>query len=68
MEIAKAVKALTKAIREDEGLRISYKANIAMAFVDECAGATGFENVPYDTLHEAANEAAERFLNNWCKE
>ena len=66
MKISKAVKKLTESIKKDPDFRMGYQANIAMAFVDECNGSTGFENVPYDTLHQAANEAADRFLNNWC--
>ncbi len=66
MKISKAVKTVTKAIKEDPDFRMGYQANIAMAFVDECKGTVGFENIPYDTLHQAANEAADRFLTNWC--
>lgn len=67
MEIGKAVKSLTKEILKDADFMRVYQSNIAMAFVDECNGAVGFKNVPYDTLHQAANKAASRFLNNWCK-
>lgn len=67
MKIEKAVKILTKEIRKDEDLRQSYKANIAMAFIDECNNTNGFYNTSYKRLHEAANKAAERFLNNWCR-
>jgi len=68
MKISKAVKILTTAIKNDPDLRQAYRANIAMAFVDEVNGQPGFEEVPYDTLHQAANEAADRFLSNWCHE
>ncbi len=66
VSVARAVKVLTGSIREDEELRIGYQANIAMAVVDECKGTVGFEDIPYDTLHQAANKAADRFLTNWC--
>ena len=66
MKISKAVKKLTEAIKKDPDFRMGYQANIAMAFVDECYEAVGFENVPYETLHQKANNAADRFLNNWC--
>ena len=66
MKISKAVKVVTKAIKKDPNFRIGYQANIAMAFVDECKDSIGFENVPYDNLHMRANEAADRFLTNWC--
>ena len=64
--LADVVKLLTKAIKKDPDLRMGYQANIAMAFVDECNGQPGFKDVPYDTLHQAANNAANRFLDNWC--
>ena len=64
--LSDVVKLLTKAIKDDPDLRMGYQANIAMAFVDECKGTIGFKNIPYDTLHQAANNAADRFLNNWC--
>ncbi len=66
MKISKAVKTVTKAIEEDPDFRMGYQANIAMAFVDECFGSIGFEDMPYDTVHQAANNAAYRFLTNWC--
>lgn len=68
MRIKKAVKTLTNAIKNDPDLRQGYRANIAMAFVDECYDTIGFKKVPYKRLHLAANAAAERFLNNWCHE
>lgn len=61
-----AVKILTDELKKDEDLRMGYRSNIAMAFVDECNGSPGFENVPYDALHTAANAAAERFLDILC--
>ena len=67
MKIAKAVKKLTEAISKDPDFRMGYQANIAMAFVDACKDGIDFENVPYDTLHQAANNAANRFLTNWCR-
>ena len=66
VSVARAVKVLTGSILEDEDLRMGYKANIAMAFVDECKDSGGFEEIAYVTLHNAANNAAESFLNNWC--
>ena len=66
MKISKAVKKLTEVIKKDPDIAMAYRANIAMAFVDECRGSGGFEEVPYNTLHQAANDAADRFLNNWC--
>lgn len=67
MNVSKAVKVLTKKIREDENFRLVYKANVAMVFVDEYFSTPGFENAPYDVIREIANKAADRFLNNWCR-
>ncbi len=64
--LSDTVKLLTKALTEDPDFRMGYQANIAMAFVDACKDGIDFENVPYDTLHQAANNAADRFLKNWC--
>ncbi len=64
--LSDAVKLLTKELTGDLDFRIGYQANIAMAFVDACKDGIDFENVPYDTLHQAANDAANRFLTNWC--
>ncbi len=68
MKLSKAVKIVTKAIEQDPDFRMGYQANIAMAFVDECKDTVGFEDMPYDILHQAANKAADRFLTNWCSD
>ncbi len=68
MKIEEAVKVLTTALKEDEGLREGYKANIAMAFKDEYARKKIDKNyVNSNDLNEIANQAADNFLNLWCK-
>lgn len=54
-----AVETLIKALKEDGSYYMSWKANIAMAFIDE------IESVPEvfkNDLHNNANNAADRFL------
>lgn len=66
MNIKEAMSVVTKAIREDEGYRIGWKANIAMAFKDEWD-----DDKRKGTLrdvHTIANDAADRFLNLLCRE
>lgn len=62
MTTKESVEKLTSELRNDPDFWESYKANIAMAFYDEAKQA----NWEYVDLHEVANKAAERFLNNWC--
>ena len=65
-EYAKAVKLVTEKIKSDKELRISYIANIAMAFKDEYQrNKKKYKN--YDDIHIIANTAAENFINLWCK-
>lgn len=65
MNIKKAVETLVAAFEKDAGFRYSYQANIAMAFVDECARhqeRTGKKHLSRQEIHEIANLAADRFL------
>jgi len=65
-QMDKAIGTLTRALKKDEGYRIGWKANIAMAFVDtyrQQKGRTGYAKV-----HKIANEAAEHFLKLLCDE
>jgi len=62
----KAVKIVTKTIKKDPDLRYSYQANIAMAFVDEYDRIhKKYKNK--EDIHTAANNAANNFLDLWCK-
>ena len=60
-KLEKAVKVLTKAIKSDNELFLSYRANIAMAFVDE------YRKNPKENIYAIANRAADNFLNIWIK-
>jgi len=66
MKTEEAVKKLTSEIKKDNGLRESYKANIAMAFYDECVRNQVDDDLPLELLHKIANKAADNFLDNWC--
>ncbi len=64
----KAVKTVTRVIKNDKELFESYKANIAMAFKDEFAKAKIEKNyINSDDLHKIANKAAKNFLDLWCR-
>lgn len=69
-----AVKQLCKALKEDPGFWISWKANIAMAFIDNAAWFIKAKNykegeslLDFD-FHEVSNRAAEYFLTNLTKD
>jgi hypothetical protein len=64
-DIPYAVKTLTSAIKKDKGLYLSYQANIAVMFKDECHEA-GYP-ISEEEIHSIANKAAEKFLNLWIK-
>jgi len=65
-DIEHAVKVLVRTLRDDEGYREAWKANIAMAFYDEFNRTYPDHNLP--RLHEIANEAAGNFLNLLAKD
>jgi len=67
MTTEEAVKHLTTQLKTDAGFREGYKANIAMAFVDEWSNEQ-FQQSDQDdaAVHRLANQAAENFLNLWC--
>jgi len=61
-ELANAVKVLSNALKEDEGLYMAYQSNIAVAFQDEFARSTlKYKN--REEVHRISNEAAKNFLN-----
>lgn len=70
-EIKNAIKLFKTSFEKDEGFRIGYQANIAMAFVDnyrwyqEKHNKTVLNN---KEIHEVANNAANYFLNLWTRE
>lgn len=68
MNVKEAVKTLTIALEADEGLRLGYQANIAMAFKDEYKRKQVEKSDINDfDIHEIANKAADNFLKEWCK-
>ncbi len=60
-KLSAAIKVLREELQKDEGYYNSWKANIAMAFVDEINSAP---DVFKNDLHNNANNAADRFLQN----
>lgn len=69
-----AVDTLIEALKTDPSYRESWKANIAMSFVDAAANKQrkkreNWRSAPLNRrdIHEAANEAADRFLTNLCR-
>ena len=64
-KIEKAVKTLSKALRNDSELFYAYQANIAMQFKDQYAvkrKEKGYSYMNTDDVHEVANDAAKSFL------
>ena len=60
------IKELCKRLETDEGLYLSYQANIAMSFKDECSRykkKSGKNYLSYKDIHEIANKASQNFLN-----
>lgn len=71
-ELPMAVKSLSKALSEDEAYRESWIANIAMVFKDamekyKVEKPIKRYSVSPGVLHEVANEAAEKFINQLIK-
>lgn len=71
-KIKDALDILIQALKEYEGYRIGWQANIAMAFKDECY--KEFSTNLYteygdaeENIHEIANKASNNFLNTLCK-
>ena len=58
---------IIKKLRKDEGLRISWQANIAMPFQDEYARCKKKYKNRQD-IHKIANKAAEYFINLLTRE
>ena len=66
-EFQKAIKLVKETISGDEDLRISYQANIAMAFYDAYRNSKS-KSKKLSVIAEIANEAADKFLTLWCKD
>jgi hypothetical protein len=59
LELSDAIAVLVKALKNAPDLRRAWKDNIAMAMKDSYA--------PYRSIHDVANEGAERFLDILCR-
>jgi len=66
--IVKAMRVVTKAMKEDAGYWMSWQANIAMAFVDAYNNKRRELGRPLNRteVHALANEAAIAFLELLC--
>lgn len=60
LTIAQAMNVIKREIQNDEGYRIGWQANIAMAFYDE---ARRSKLGGHNKIHPIANKAADNFLN-----
>jgi hypothetical protein len=62
-----AIQVLVEALKTDEGYRISWQANIAMAFKDEYYRQSSQQSEhQFEDVHELANTAADNFLKILC--
>ena len=77
-EFKKAIQIVIKEIKNDEGLKQAYQANIAMSFYDAMRSginepnqlllemnAEAFKHKSWIQIHKISNQAAENFLNLW---
>lgn len=60
--IKKEIDVLRKALKEDEGYKASWIANLSMAFYDE-AKQVCCPDCSFSTLKTISNKGAERFLS-----
>jgi hypothetical protein len=72
-ELSKAMKIVTAAIKNDPSYRITWQANIAMAFKDEYSTITAEHGIDVDDvetnmIHDIANKAADKFLKILCRD
>lgn len=65
MSVKKEMYTIIDRLRNDEGYRYSWKANIAVCFIDQFRESLGENSdiLTYQQLHELANKSADRFLN-----
>ena len=68
-DVPNAIKAITKALEEDEAYHTGWQSNIAMAFYDECirfCKANKKKAINEGAFAEVANNAAKNFLTLLC--
>jgi len=58
---------LISALASDEGYRLAWQANIAIAFYDEFLRSQYADDIPTEDVHRIANNAAKYFLKNLCR-
>lgn len=69
MNISKELLVIKKALKEDADYRYTWKANIAMAYIDNEAQykkKTGKKVLNREDRHIVANNAAEHFIDLLC--
>lgn len=66
-ELQAAVETLVRHLENDDGYRLSWVANIAVAFQDEMYKCSPVFHSHMDAIHQASNKAAESFLRNLCR-
>lgn len=69
-DLQESINILIKHLKEDEGYRISWQANIAMAYKDNenwYKQKTGKKYLNKEDKHIIANQAADYFLIQLCK-
>jgi len=67
MTLKKEMDSICKALKEDEGYRIAWESNIAMAFKDEWSRHFKYNEAPsgrFEDIHKIANNAAKNFISN----
>jgi hypothetical protein len=64
-KLKEAVEVLVNALKTDEGYRIGWQSNIAMAFHDTYYS-KGKSKLNGQELHDVFNEASENFINQLC--
>ena len=68
-KLKEAVNVLVEALKTNDGYRIVWQANIAMAFKDEWYRDEFQQSEQqFADVHKLANTAADSFLNLLCKE
>jgi hypothetical protein len=66
-KVKDAIQVLVEALKTDEGYRIGWQSNIAMAFKDEFYRESFQQSKQqFEDVHELANTAADNFLKMLC--
>ena len=72
MELQEAIAVLIQALKTDKMYRQGWVANIAMAYQDQEADYfreyPGKKILGHSDRHKIANDAAERFINQLCRD